>query len=92
MQLAKLKRHLILILLAIVSLSLSACETPELDWKGTIYVGSSDGQALVGKIDGKTVIVYPSEPQFDSMVCTDTFAELQESYKRMMDKCERWRK
>lgn len=66
------------------------CGAPKLDWHGKIYVGSSADQALVGKDNGEIVVIPADDPKFDEMTCTDTFAELQDAYKRLLDKCQKW--
>lgn len=85
----KLPKLSILTLLAI--LSLAACDEPKLEWNGAIYVGSSEAQAVVSKIDGEIVTVPANDPRFDEMVCTDTFGELQRAYEELLKRCKKWK-
>ena len=84
------KKLLILIPLAALNLAISDCSGPKLKWNGTIYVGSSTDQAVIGKKNGEIVVIPSSDERFDSMTCTDTFAELQSAYNDLLGKCERW--
>lgn len=74
-----------------MSLGISDCGAPKLKWDGTIYVGSSADSAVIGRKNGETIIVPANDQKFDVMTCTDTFYELQEAYKQLLDKCEKWR-
>lgn len=89
-----LKRHRVLIVIATLSLGIAGCPTnaPKLNWDGTIYVGSSDDLGVVGRINGVDTVVACDSEKFNEMTCTDKFAELQEAYADLLNKCERWKR
>lgn len=85
MPLVRLKNPLILTLLV-----LSSCSGPQLNWNGTIYVGSSKDEAVIGKVDGQPIVVKCSDPKFDSMTCTDDIKGLINAYDALIKSCKKW--
>ena len=83
---ARFKELSVLILLAT-----NSCSGPALDFKGTIYVGSSEDQAVIGKVNGEPVVIKCDDPKMDSMTCTDDFAGLQKSYDDVIKQCKAWK-